>query len=176
MKNLLVQRLVRVALLVALTMILQNYLGIHTSYFKIGFAFVPIALCAMLYGPLWAGGAAAAADFLGWVVYPIGPYFPPLTASAFLTGVIFGLCLKRRVGSWKGIVAAVVLNQVIVGMLANTWFLSILYDTAFPIFFVTRIPQFLILIPLQIAVLKLVSRPAFIERIAGVNREPEKKE
>lgn len=176
MKNLLVQRLVRVALLVALIMILQNYLGIHTAYFKIGFAFVPIAVCALLYGPLWAGGAAAAADFLGWVVYPVGPYFPPLTLTAFLTGVIFGLCLKGRGGSWRSIVAAVAINQVLVGMLANTWFLSLLYNTAFPVIFVTRIPQFLILIPVQIAVLRLVSRPAFIDRLAGVKKEPEKKE
>ena len=48
------QILVRVAILIAMNVLLMNYLGLHTQYFKIGFAFVPIALCGMLYGAKWA--------------------------------------------------------------------------------------------------------------------------
>ena len=44
------QILLRVAVLAAMDVLLMNYLGIHIQYFKIGFSFVPIALCGMLYG------------------------------------------------------------------------------------------------------------------------------
>lgn len=170
MKNLTMQRLVRVALLMALTIVLQNYLGIRTMHFKIGFAFVPIAICAMLYGPLWAGGMAAAADLLAWVLYPVGPYFPGFTLTAFLTGIIFGLFLRRNEAKWKSIILAVVLTQLVCGMLVNTYWLTILYDTPFTVMFVTRIPQFAVLVPLQIVVIRLINSKKFLTMIDNPRR------
>ena len=58
------QILVRVAILVAMTVLLMNYLGIHTQFFKIGFSFVPIALCGMMYGARWSAACAVVGDLI----------------------------------------------------------------------------------------------------------------
>lgn len=71
--------LVSVSALIALEVILSRFLSIATPVVKIGFGFVPIAVCAMLYGPIWAGAAGALADFLGATLFPIGAYFPGFT-------------------------------------------------------------------------------------------------
>ena len=58
------QILLRVAVLAAMDVLLMNYLGIHTQYFKIGFSFVPIALCGMLYGAKWSTACAGLGDLI----------------------------------------------------------------------------------------------------------------
>lgn len=155
-------KLARLALFVALTILLQNYLGIHTDYLKIGFSFVPIALCAMLYGPLWAGAVAGMADVFGWFLYPVAGYFPGFTAVACLNGVVFGLLLYRRSDRWAPVAAAVAVNQLLGSLLINTWFMTILYSTPFLVLLPARALQCCIMIPVQIAVLRLLSTRKFL--------------
>ena len=154
MKNDRIQKLVRIALLVAVEILLSRFLSISTPVVKIGFAFVPIALCGMLYGPLPTAAAAALADFLGAVLFPIGAYFPGFTLTAFLTGLVFGACLHRgRFERRRNIVLAVVLNCAVLGLLLNTLWISVLYGTPYPVLLPTRVLQYVILIPVQLSVL-----------------------
>ena len=81
------------ALLTALEIVLSRFLSISAWNTKIGFAFVPVVIAALLLGPVWAGIAAALADFLGAVLFPVGPYFPGFTLTAFLMGAVYGLFL-----------------------------------------------------------------------------------
>ena len=81
------QTLMRVAVMVAMDVILMNYLGIHTKFMKIGFAFVPIALCGMLYGPKWSTLCAGLGDLINCLLGPFG-WYPPLTITACLNGFI----------------------------------------------------------------------------------------
>ena len=74
--------MVQVAALIAIEIVLSRFCSIATPIVKIGFGFVPIAVCGMLYGPVWAGVAGGAADLLGAVLFPIGAYFPGFTLSA----------------------------------------------------------------------------------------------
>ena len=64
------QILLRVAVLAAMDVLLMNYLGIHTQYFKIGFSFVPIALCGMLYGAKWSTACAGLGDVIHCLLGP----------------------------------------------------------------------------------------------------------
>ena len=66
------QILLRVAVLAAMDVLLMNYLGIHTQYFKIGFSFVPIALCGMLYGAKWGTACAGLGDLINCFLGPYG--------------------------------------------------------------------------------------------------------
>ena len=65
------QLLVRVAVFIAMDVLLMNYLGIHTQFFKIGFSFVPIALCGMLYGAKWGTVCAGVGDLLNCFLGPL---------------------------------------------------------------------------------------------------------
>ena len=71
--------------------VLSRFLSISTESLKIGFAFVPLVCCAMLYGPVWGAVAGGLADFIGAVLFPIGPYFPGFTLTNALIGLVFGL-------------------------------------------------------------------------------------
>ena len=84
------------ALLAALEFVLSRFLSISAWNTKIGFAFVPVALAALLLGPLNAGIVAALADFLGALLFPVGPYFPGFTLTAFLMGLCYGLFLYKK--------------------------------------------------------------------------------
>lgn len=96
MKNNSVKKLVEISLLIALEVILTRFCSINTATLRIGFGFLPIAIIAMMYGPLSAGVAYALGDLLGMMIFPSGSYFPGFTLTAFLTGVIYGLVLYRK--------------------------------------------------------------------------------
>lgn len=159
--------LVHVGVLIAITFVLSRFLSIDTPIVRIGFGFVPIAICAMMFGPIWAGVTAGVADIIGAFLVPTGAFFPPLTISAVLTGIVFGLFLYRGAGApertsgnvWVRIIGAVAVGQIGISLFLNTWWLSILFGTPYPTLFVTRIVQTGILIVLQVIVLRLLAKP-----------------
>ena len=158
-KKINVKVLVSVSALIALEVILSRFLSVATPLVKIGFGFVPIAICAMLYGPVWAGAAGALADFLGASLFPIGPYFPGFTLSAALTGIVFGIFLYRHKGNWAQITAAVAINCICISLLLTTYWLTLITDAPFMALLPTRVVQVAIMLPLQFIVLRLLQKP-----------------
>lgn len=157
MKKHSIQRLVHIALLIALEIILSRFLSIATPVVKIGFAFIPLALCGILYGPLAAGMAAALADLLGAILFPIGAYFPGFTLTAFLTGCVFGHFLyQERSRKWGNVGLAVAVNCLVLSLLLNTFWISALYGTPYLALLPTRVLQCVLLIPVQACVLRLM--------------------
>lgn len=151
--------LLQVAMLVAIEIVLSRHLSISTPFVKISFAFIPIAVCGMLFGPVWAGVAGGLADFLGATIFPIGPYFPGFTLSAALTGVVYGACLHRKEIKWFHIVTAVGVNNLIISMLLTTYFIHILYSAPYWSLMPLRILQNAVLIAVEFAVLRLLKKP-----------------
>lgn len=154
--------MVNVSLIIALEIVLSRFCSIATPIVKIGFGFVPIAICGMLYGPMWAGVAGALADFIGANLFPIGAYFPGFTLSAALTGVLFGLFLYKRQGNWVQLAGAVGVNCLGISLLLTTLWISILYGTPYLALLPTRVVQALIMIPVQFIVLRLLQKPVGI--------------
>jgi 5,10-methenyltetrahydrofolate synthetase len=101
-----IKRIAVLGLLVALEIVLSRFVSISTPMLKISFAFAPVMIAAMLYGPLWAAAAGALADFIGATFFPIGAYFPGFTLTAALTGAVFGLFLRERPTLTRSIAAA----------------------------------------------------------------------
>ena len=145
------------ALLTALEIVLSRFLSFSAWNTKVGFAFVPVVLCAMLLGPVNAGLVAALADFLGAVLFPVGPYFPGFTLTAFLMGLTYGFFLRRG-QSLLRIVGAVAVHQLVLSLLLNTLWISILYGSPFGPLLVTRLPQCAILAAVQLAVIPLLAK------------------
>lgn len=153
--------LVTLAILVAMEIVLSRFLSISAWNTKIGFSFIPVAVAAMLYGPVAGGLVGALGDFVGAVLFPIGAYFPGFTLTAFLTGVVFGLFLYREQTVPK-IIGAVTVNQCVLSLCLNTLWISILYGSPYGPLFVTRIVQTVILFAVQtvtiIALAKVMPR------------------
>ena len=134
--------------LVAIEILLSRFLSISAWNVKIGFSFVPIAMAAILFGTVPAGIVAAVGDFLGAILFPIGAYFPGFTLTAFLTGVTFGMCFGRKQTTGR-VLAATIVNQLVLSLLLNTLWISILYVSAFVPLLMTRVVQCTILGPVQ---------------------------
>lgn len=160
-----IQILTRVAILIAMNVLLMNYLGIHTQFFKIGFSFVPIALCGMMYGARWSVPCAVIGDLINCFLGPFG-WYPPLTLTAGANGLIYGLLLKNRSDNLAAIVAAAAITQLLVGMVVTTWFLSMLYSAPYLELMATRLPQAAVMLPVQIVVLRMIGTKKLVTTLA----------
>lgn len=149
--------LVMMALLTALEIVLSRFLSLSAWNTKIGFAFVPVAAAALLLGPWAAGAVGALADFLGALLFPVGPYFPGFTLTAFLMGAVYGLCLRGKQSFWR-VALAVALHQLVLSLGLNTLWISLLYGSPYGALLLSRLPQCALLSAVQLAVLPLLCR------------------
>lgn len=145
------------ALLTALEIVLSRFLSISAWNTKIGFAFVPVVLAALLLGPLWAGAVAALADFLGAILFPVGAFFPGFTLTAFLMGFCYGLFLHRK-QNLPRILGAVAVHQLVLSLLLNTFWISVLYGSPFGPLLLSRLPQCALLAAVQLALIPALVR------------------
>ena len=150
------------AILIAIEIVLNRFLSINTLGLKIGFSFVPIVIAAVLFGPFRAGIIYCIADIVGAILFPIGPYFPGFSICAFLMGMTYGVFLykKEKVGFFRNILPPVIINNVILGLLVNTFWISILYGSkTYWGWFIYRLPEYAVLVPVSVilipAILKL---------------------
>lgn len=142
------------AMLTALLVVLSLFCTIKTEALKITLAFIPVMIAAKLYGAWGAAMVAGLGDIIGYICYPTGPWFPPITVTAIITGIIFGIFLKDN--SFKTFkertkaVIAVVIAQLIISAFVTPLWLNILYKTSYMTFFVTRIPQIAVMTAIQL--------------------------
>ncbi len=149
--------LTTLALLTAVEIVLSRFLSVNAWNIKIGFSFIPVVLAAMLYGPLEAGIVAALGDFIGAVLFPIGAYFPGFTLTAFLTGCVFGLFLHGKRSFLRGL-AAVGINQFVLSLFLNTYWISVLYDSPYVPLLATRVVQCVILTVVQLIGIQVLAK------------------
>ena len=147
--------LTTLAMLIAIEVILSRFLSINAWNIKIGFGFVPVLIAAILYGPLAGGLVGALSDFIGAVLFPIGTYFPGFTLTSFLMGLVFGLFLYKKQG-WLPGLAAVGINQFILGLFLNTFWISVLYGSPYVPLLATRVFQSILLSVVQLICIQLI--------------------
>ena len=156
MQKSIAEKLVVIALLIAMEIIFTRFLSLNLPIVRIGFGFLPVAVCAILYGPFWAAVGYAAGDVLGMIIFPSGQYFPGFTLTAVVTGLIYGLFLYKKDLSWPRVIACSGTTLLICTLGLNTYWLSILYGNAFLGMLPTRLMEAAILWPVQVLTIKLV--------------------
>lgn len=140
-------------MLLALKVVLGLFTVNVTSLLKIGFSFLPIAVAGLLFGPVAGGIVGAAGDVISYFISPTGPYFPGFTLNAFLSGFLYGaFFFKKQVGFWR-VFSAKASVTVLVSLLLNPFWLSVLYGKGFIAVFSTRIVTNLIMLPIETAML-----------------------
>lgn len=149
------QKLVAMALLVAANVVLSRFLSISTQEIKIGFAFIPVMIGALVLGPVGGGFVGALGDLVGAVFFPIGAYFPGFTVCAFLTGWIYGIFLKKN-QSYVRIILAVSISEIVCSLLLNSWWISLLYGIPYLGSVLTRTLQSIVMIIVECVVLKVL--------------------
>lgn len=135
------------AILSAAAMIINRFLSFNVWNMSIGVSFIPVMICSLLFGPLWGGICGGLADFVGAIFFPFGPYFPGFTATAFLSGVFYGLPLILSKKSSKPYVFAILcfvfflINELVCTLTLNSLWIELLYSGKFLPILISRIPK-----------------------------------
>jgi ECF transporter S component (folate family) len=140
--------------------ILTRVFKIETPTLRMSFGFIAVAIMGMLYGPLYAGFAAAIADFTGATMV-FGSAYPGLTVTAFLIGVVYGLFLhKHPIKFWRICVAVTI---VIIGLnlILDTFWLSILHNRGILALLPERIFRTIVMLPIQIICIRFIASRRF---------------
>lgn len=149
------------ALMLAIRVVLGYFsnltLGI-TPDIKIGFNFLPIAITAILCGPVGAMIVGGMGDLLSFLLAPMGFYFPGWTVSGLLVGLLYGLFLYKS----KHTLLSIIICEIAIGLfveiaLGSLW-LYIQYEKAFFIMAGVRGIKTLVATPIEIAAIFFFSK------------------
>ena len=150
-------KITRIGLLIALEIVLSRFLSISTPVMKIGFAFVPLSVIGMLYGPLYGGIAGALCDFIGAILFPIGAYFPGYTLTAALSGATYGAFLQKDGAKniTKVILACTIVN-IAWRLGVNTYWTTLFTGKGYLALLPARMMKNILMIPIEVVTIKVV--------------------
>ena len=152
------ETLVITAFMIALSVVLSKLVSINISFLRIGFGFLPIAILAILYGPVVAAVGYGLADLIGAWLFPTGAFFPGFTLSAVLTGLIFGFVLyKKKVTIIRALIASA-LVCLGVNLLLNTFWLTFIIGKGFKVLLASRAVKEVVAIPVMALLIVAVDK------------------
>ena len=160
--------LATLAMLIALEVVLSRLVApINTQFSKISFAFVPVVIGAYLYGIKGGIAVAGVADVIGAILFPSGEFFPGFTLTAILQGLIFGIFLSKKsdgkLNLFTRTLIPVLLSQIFLSLLLNTFWLSYMYHSSFSALIVTRVVQTVVMTAVQAVV-----SPIFVKAFSKI--------
>ena len=118
------KRICVIAVLIAMQIVLGRLASINVgSYLKIGFGFIPIAVCGILTGPVWTLLMASICDILGALLFPSGAFYWGFTLVAAIGGLIYGLFLHNHKPNLIRCLICTFIIAVICNIILNTVFL-----------------------------------------------------
>ncbi|MBQ8399736.1 MAG: folate family ECF transporter S component [Clostridia bacterium] len=175
------------ALMTALSVVLDGFLSLPVgSGIKFTFGFLPPAIVGMLYGPIPSAIVFGLADLIAvFAGLSFGPFHPGFTFCNVLMGFCFGLCLhphpfgqkrERPVSHPKlrtvlGVLTPALFNNLICGLILNTCWVSMIYGSKTYLgWFLYRLPQYAVMIPVYIILLFVLSRLAPTLRKMGFGK------
>lgn len=89
-------------------------------------------------------------------MFPGGTYFPGFTITAFLTGFVYGFFLHNKSKSWVRILIASSIICILLNLILNTYWLSILTGKGYIALLPARIFKNIIMIPIQVIFINLI--------------------
>lgn len=141
------------ALFVALRVVLSSFflplpavLGTQRVYFT----FFINALGSYLYGPLMGLAVGGVSDLVGFLMHPSGGFFFGYTLTAMAGSFLYGIFLYRtRITVLRLVLCKLTVNLV-VNVLMNGLWDSILAGTGFWVLAAARLPKNLIALPVEV--------------------------
>ena len=142
MKN--TRKLIIAAMLCALAVVFKIFVSFDFApTVRASITPIPVMMCGIIFGPIFGGICGVITDILGYVVKPTGSYFPGLTLTMALYGVIPGLFfLKKPINkTLKFVLAGVAtaITQLFCSFFLNTFWFSDIKGTPFMVEFAQRV-------------------------------------
>jgi len=154
--------LVSCALLIAMNVVLVRFCSITTTYLRLSFGFIPLAIAAMMFGPGYACAVGAIADLLGAILFPSGPFWPGFTVVAGLCGLLYGMLREKpgapdsRMKFLLRVAVVVTLVNVAMELGLNTGNLYLMYGNGVVAWIPGRIMKCVCMIPAELLVINAI--------------------
>lgn len=145
------RQMTHAALLVAVSIVMTRLGSLMIGgIIRLSFGGIPIYMGGLLFGPVVGGMVGALADGLGYFINTFGAAFAPqiFFASVF-RGIIPPLAARLVPGKnwyWK-VFVAILLTEIVSGLLLTTWGLSLLWETPFVALLPARLTAFAVQVP-----------------------------
>lgn len=143
------------AILIAAQFVIAQFLTVQMWNIKIGFSFIPVVIAARLYGAVGGAVVAGLGDIIGVIFRPVGIWFPPITISTMLVGIVFGLFLKKS-DSFVRILTSVLISEFVFSLFVTPLWLTMLYKGQGTDFFSFYFSTLLSRLPVQIIPMTIV--------------------
>ncbi len=156
-----IQSMAICAMLLALRVVVGYFSNLTLAVspdIKIGFGFLPVAMAAMVCGPVGGMIVGGMGDILSFLIAPMGYYFPGWTISGMLVGLFYGIFLYKS----KRLLVNIIVCEVIIGIfvevaLGSLWLL-IQYQKAFWLMAGLRGLKTLVAIPIEAVLIFFFSK------------------
>lgn len=129
-----VKCIVTMSMLIAAAVVLDGFGSVRIGdAIKINFAFLPLSMIGILFGPLPGLFGGLLTDIIGYLVNPVGAFIPWLVLITGLEGLIYGIVLYN-IGSEKTVktIVRIVAARFIVCAVCNlTLNTAALYSVGF---------------------------------------------
>lgn len=138
--------LVTMALLAAISIVLSRFCVIYfTDSLRLSFGNIPIIITGLLFGPIAGALVGAVTDILGSLLFSGLGWYPPLTVTPVIIGLVAGLLrrfvLKRQ--QFYRFAAATLIANALGTICWSTFCLSKLYGTPFWTLAGVRVPFYI---------------------------------
>ncbi|AGX44822.1 folate family ECF transporter S component [Clostridium saccharobutylicum] len=157
-----VRNLVTASLLITIKLILDLFTIQISPVLHLSFEFLASSTIGMLFGPVGGAVCGGLSDIINYIINPKGVFFPGFTISAMVLGMIYGTLLYKKKVTFIRCIIAEILVVLIVDIILNTFFLSLLYGKAFALLLPARAFKNVVMIPINASmmyfILKLVNR------------------
>lgn len=141
------------ALMVALSVILERFLGYNDRVLSVSFSYLPIALTGMLFGIVPAAIVSALADAVGALLFPSGPFDIRFTLIALVKGALYGTMLYKAHGNRYRIIISQALVTLVCHLALNTLVISTLIGKGFFALLPLRLVKNLLFLPVEVMTL-----------------------
>jgi ECF transporter S component (folate family) len=151
----------------AVSIVLGSLVFMVGDFLKVGFNFLPNEFVYYLFGPVVGVVYGAALDILTFIVRPTGPFFFGFTLSAIISGFLYGLILYKRPLSLARILVANLVQLVVIHLLLNTYWLTMLYGYNFMAILPLRALKAFIMLPVETIMLYMVIKGVEASGVIG---------
>lgn len=138
-----------ISLLVIMSVLTSRF---RTDTIKFSLTFIPVIMAAKLFGLQGAVIVASLGDIISYLANPIGSWFPPITFTEALAGLVFGLFLSKS-EKFIFVLIPVLITQCILSAFVTPIWLCLLYGSPYTGFLVARIPQIAVMTAIELIVI-----------------------
>lgn len=164
-KKISTKQIALMGLLMAMQIVLTRQFVVQTEFFRISFSFIAVILMGWLFGPLFAAVGNGLADLFGFLLRPVGMFFPGYTLTAVVEGLIYGWFFhNKEVTITRNIMGNLVGSIVSTGL--NTiWLWMTMGKESTIAYLPSRLLTALVILVVKVLVVELISKRKMLTRL-----------